>query len=111
MAYILNLIGDWKKRFGPLLDKSAWLLIAPALAAIFLVDPALGKTLVMWTLFALVLSGIAVVISRIIFPQIDLALLMKQVDEEKNAAAAIVASSVIVFVALIMIALVVWAKT
>ena len=58
----------------------------------------------------LVLAGAAVIISRLVFPQIELTRLVANVHEEKSTAAAIVIASIVLFVALIMLALVVWAK-
>lgn len=97
-------------RLGALTDASAWLLIAPALAGLYAIDPALAKTFAQWSLFGLVLAGAAVMISRIIFPQIDLAALIKSVLDDKSTAAGIVAASVVFFVGLVMLALVLWAK-
>lgn len=97
-------------RIGALTDASAWLLIAPALAALYVIDPALAKTFAQWSIFGLVLAGAAVMISRIIFPQIDLQALVKSVLEDRSTAAGIVAASVVFFVGLVMLSLVIWAK-
>lgn len=97
-------------RLGALTDASAWLLIAPALAALYVIDPALAKTFAQWSIFALVLAGAAVMVSRIIFPQIDLTALIKSVLEDKSTAAGLVASAVVFFVGLVMLAMVIWAK-
>lgn len=97
------------RRFCALFDKSAWLLIAPAIATIFFFDPALGKTLLTWTTFGVAIAGVSIIISRLIFPHIDLNDLVDEV-KKGNLAAAILASAVIMFVALVIIALVVWAK-
>jgi hypothetical protein len=97
-------------RLGALTDVSAWLLIAPALAALYAIDPALAKTFAQWSIFGLVLAGAAVMISRVIFPQIDLQALIKSVIEDKSTAAGIVAASIVFFVGLVMLAMVIWAK-
>jgi hypothetical protein len=93
-----------------LLDKTAWLLIVPALVVLFLVDAAFAKTLVQWSLFGLVLAGVAVVISRLIFPQVHLGELLAEVRDKQNTAAAVVVGAIVLFVALVMFALVIWAK-
>lgn len=107
--YIAKLFESWKKRILVLLDKSAWMLIAPAFFGLYFIDAATATTLIQWGLFALVLAGVSVMISRIIFPQIDLGALVKRA-EESPVGAAIVATGVVTFVALIMLALVIWAK-
>ena len=97
-------------RLGALTDVSAWLLIAPALATLYAIDPALAKTFAQWSIFGLVLAGAAVMISRIIFPQIDLSALVKSVIEDRSVAAGLVAASVVFFVGIVMMAMVIWAK-
>lgn len=107
----INTIKKKFRRTRAMLDKSAWMLMAPALAFLFLMDEALAKTLVTWLLFGLVIAGASVIISRIIFPQVDLTDLIHQVSNQRNVAAGIVAGAIIIFVALVMFALVTWAKT
>lgn len=97
-------------RLTALFDKSAWLLMAPALAGLYAADRATAETLVQWTLFALALAGAAVVVSRIVFPQINLRDLVQQASEEDNRAAGIVAAAVVVFVGLLFLGMVLWAK-
>lgn len=97
-------------RLGAVFDASAWLLMAPALAALYAVDPAMAKTLVEWTIFGAVLSGAAVIISRIVFPQIKLTELVEDAKNENNTAAGIIVGSVVVFVGVLILALVLWAK-
>lgn len=96
-------------RIRALFDRSAWLLIAPALIVLFFIDASLAKTLMTWSLFGLALAGVSIVISRLVFPQIHLTSLLEQVEKE-NHAAAIVVAAVILFVALVMMSLVIWAK-
>ena len=97
-------------RLGALADKSAWLLIAPAIAALYVVDPAMAQTLLQWALFGSVLAGAAIIISRIIFPQIKLTDLVGEATSENNVAAGIIVAAVVLFVGLVMLALVIWAK-
>ena len=100
------------RRTSALIDKSAWMLIAPALLVIFLIDPALAKTLLTWMLFGLVIAGASVIISRIVFPQVDLSALLREVLENENnsTGAGLVVAAVIMFVGMVMMALVIWAK-
>lgn len=104
-----NLISSWTRRLGALIDKSAWLLIAPALGGLLCIDPAMALTLVQWALFALVLAGVAVVISRIVFPQVNLNELVA-LAVQGNRAAGAVAAALVIFVALLFIGIVLWAK-
>lgn len=98
------------RRLAALFDKSAWMLIAPTIGAIFYLDQPLAKTLLVWCLFGVAIAGFAIIISRLIFQKINL---NEFVDEAKkgNIAAAIVASAIIFFVGIVIIALVIWAKT
>lgn len=99
------------KRLAALIDKSAWLLMLPALVIVYLADPAMLCTLLQWTAFFGIIAGIAVVISRIIFPQIHLEDLIQRALEQRNPAAGMIVSAVIVFVGILIYAMVVWAKT
>lgn len=98
------------KRAKALVDKSAWLLILPAVAYLFFVDTAMARTLLEWTSYALVLSGIAIIISRVTFPQIELDELIQAVTKGNRAAATVIAS-VVLFVGIVMLSLVLWAKS
>lgn len=97
------------KRLKALLDKSAWLLILPSIVALFFIDKAMLETLVQWLVFAPVLAGVAIIVSRVVFPQIHLTTLVNQVHKG-NTGAAILASSLVLFVAIVIVALVMWAK-
>jgi hypothetical protein len=97
-------------RLGALFDKSAWLLMLPALGALYATDEALTKTLVQWCTFAMVLAGAAIIISRVTFPQIDLTAMVEKVKSENSMPAAVLCLAVVIFVSSLMIALVMWAK-
>lgn len=97
-------------RISALADKSAWLLIAPALVVLFLLDDAAARTLVQWSLFALVLAGVGIIVSRLTFPQVHLGDLVEQAQNQGNVAAGLIASAVIVFVSATLLAMVLWAK-
>lgn len=105
----MKMLDKWKKRLGALIDLSAWMLIAPAFLILFWVDPAAAKALVQWSLFGVVMAGVAVMISRLVFPDIHL---LEHVDKAKRGSLpnAIVAASVVAFVGILFIGLILWAK-
>lgn len=100
----------FKSRFAAISDLQAWLLIAPAVLALYFIDRAMALTLLQWTLFGIALAGAAVIISRAIFPHIKLSDLVESAQHEKNTGAGLVASAIVIFVGLVMLALVHWAK-
>lgn len=106
---MFQFISSFLKRFKVLGDKSALVLIVPAVVALFFIDDAMMKTLVQWLIFAPIIAGVAIMVSRIVFPQIDLTRLIKE-THEGNKASAIVAGSLLMFVGLLVYALVTWAK-
>ena len=97
-------------RLGVIADKSAWLLMGPAIAALYQFDPAMATTLLQWATFGLVLAGVSIIISRLVFPQIQLSARVDSTQNEKNVAAALIVAAVVLFVGLVMLALVLWAK-
>lgn len=109
MEFIKDHLISFFRRFTVLGDKSAFLLTAPFVLALYLLDPSLLKTLLQWVLFAPVLAGIAIIVSRLTFPQINLG---DQADSaaKGNVAAAIVVASIVAFVAAVILALVIWSK-
>lgn len=104
-----NIFYSLKKRLRALGDKSAWLLIVPACALLYYIDDAMTKTLVQWLVFAPVFAGIAIVVSRFVFPQINLSELVRRA-EDGNLAAGVVVAGLLIFVALVLQGLVGWAK-
>ena len=98
------------RRIKAFFDTSAWLLILPALLVLFWIDSAMALTLVQWAIFAPVLVGVAIVISRIVFPQIHLTDAVERALHDKNGAAAAIVVGIIGFVAVIFLALVLWAR-
>ncbi|NCE85282.1 hypothetical protein [Pseudomonas sp. Q1] len=97
------------KRLKALLDQSAWLLILPSLLTLFLIDTAMLQTLIQWLVFAPVLAGLAIIVSRVVFPQIHLSTLVEQTGQG-NTAAGLLAAALVLFVAVVIMALVMWAK-
>lgn len=98
------------KRLSALVDASAWALILPAVVFLSAIDAALIRTLLEWTSYALVLAGVAIVVSRVTFHQIHVAELMDEVRLGNRAAGAVVAA-VVLFVGILVMSLVLWAKT
>lgn len=97
------------KRTRALGDKSAWILILPSLVSLWWIDVALFKTIVEWLIIAPLITGLAVMLSRIVFPQVNLGLLMDEVILE-NKAAAIVVAGLMGFCGLLILALMLWAR-
>ena len=106
---MLNQIRSFLRRFNFLVDKSAIFLIVPCAVMLYFIDVAMFKTLLQWLVFAPVLAGIAIIVSRVTFPQVHLTELVKEAHTG-NRAAGFVAGAVIIFVGLLMLALVLWAK-
>lgn len=104
-----NFIASYLKRIKTLGDKSAMLLIIPCLVALFFIDASMVKTLVQWLVFAPIIAGVAIIVSRIVFPQLNLTKLVEEVHGG-NTASAILASGLLLFVGLLIFALVTWAK-
>lgn len=92
-----------------LLDAHAWLLILPALLVLAAIDLPMVRTMLEWSLFGVVLVGMAIIISRIVFPQIDLAELVREA-RLGNVAAALVVLGLLVFFGQLVLALAGWAK-
>lgn len=103
------MLRSWVRRLAALFDKSAWLLIAPAIIALYWIDAPLARTFAQWSLFFLVLAGMAVVISRIVFPQIDLKYFVTRAENGSHAASIVVAA-IVLFVGMLILAGVLWVK-
>lgn len=108
-AYIETLVAMWMSRFAALFDGSAWLLAAPAIAALWLLDSPMVKSLLQWSLYFSIMAAFVVIISRVAFPQVKLG---EFIEEAKNGnpAAGMIVSAVIMFVAIVLIAMAVWAR-
>lgn len=104
-----KILEHWVKRASALLDGSAWMLIAPAFIALFYVDAALARTFTEWGLFFLVLAGVAIIVSRIIFPHLDLPDFLDRA-KAGNLGAAFVAGMLVLFVGILILSGVIWVK-
>lgn len=96
-----------RQAFAP---KAVWLLTIPALLLLGMLDWPLVKTLLQWSVFALVLAGVSIVLSMLIFPQIDLEELVNKAAETPQGSATL-AAAVILFLGVLFYTLVFWAKT
>lgn len=97
-------------RFKALLDPTAIILILPLCLFIYWLDAPMFKTLIEWVIFAPIVVGIAVLISRIVFYQIKFTDFVERAWSG-NVAAAIVVSSIIIFTAFLSYAIITWART
>lgn len=97
------------KRLRVLGDKSAFLLTAPFAVALYFIDAALVKTLLQWLLFGPVLAGVAIIISRLVFPQIEL---NRHADEalRGNTASGLIVAAIVIFVGLLVMSLAGWSR-
>jgi hypothetical protein len=68
-AFVSNL----RAFIAPFHDPRAWTLIALCAGIVFLIDPVMVKTVLVWVLQAGVFLGLAIIGSRFVFPQINLA--------------------------------------
>lgn len=103
-------MGHLKQHLKSLTSSSIWVLVLPAALLLFAADPSMARTMIEWTAFALVLAGLAVAISMIVFPQIKIDRLLDDVKGDARASAVVVAS-VVLFVGVLVLSLVIWAKS
>lgn len=99
-----------KKRLLPFLDMSFWVLTIISLVPLWFLDRAMILTLLQWCAFGLALAGVAVVLCRILLPQIDLTAYVREA-EKGSVAAALVILGVTLMLSVIFLAMVLWAKT
>lgn len=99
-------------RFRGLGDPTGWALILIACLPLLFIDPAMLMTLVQWTSFTLALSGMAVLVSRVILPQIDLTYWVKRAREDATGlTAGLVVLAIALVWSVIFFGLITWAKT
>lgn len=96
-------------RLYALIDKSALFLIIPCACALYFIDAAMFTTVMQWLIVAPIIAGVAVMVSRIVFPQIRLTKLINEAHEG-NIASGVVAAAVIIFLGVLLLALVTWAR-
>lgn len=97
------------KRLRALIDKTALLMILPCFILLWFIDEAMTLTVVQWLLVAPIITGLAVIVSRMMFPQINLTRLLEEAHGG-NRASGIVVAGLLLFVGLLILSLVTWAK-
>lgn len=102
-------IDRWIGRAMALIDGSALLLILPALVWMWHRDPPTVKSVLEWTVYYAVFAGLAVIISRITFPELKFHEFIEKALYG-SVAAAIVVASVLMFVAWSVQSISTWAR-
>lgn len=97
------------KRLRALIDKTALLMILPCFILLWFIDEAMTLTVVQWLLVAPIITGLAVIVSRMMFPQINLTRLLEEAHGGNRASGTVVAG-LLLFVGLLILSLVTWAK-
>ena len=98
-----------QKHAAPFYDLRAWTLIALCAGGVFLFDPVMARTLLEWTLIFGVFAGVAVIISRHVFPQISLTDVVSTASGSPNGAG-MIALGVLIFMSFLVLALTIWGK-
>ena len=96
------------ERLKAFFDKSAWLLILVGAIVLAIFDIPTLITLVSWAAFALVLAGMTIMMSKAVFPSIQLSDLLKRA-ENGEIPAGLVILGLLVFVGLLFNGAVTWA--
>lgn len=98
-----------RSRLLPLKDLSAWVLLILAAVPMALINPAMLLTLGTWTLYGLALAGIAVMLNRLVLPQVYLNEWLMRA-RQGNVAAGIVVAAILMLLGIFFLGLVIWAK-
>jgi hypothetical protein len=109
MKLLKRWYGKFEARIHAFGDKSAWFLMLPALLILSLIDLPRTAAILGWMLFAAVLIGFCIQISRIAWSPINLVDLIERAKEDPLACAIIVAA-VVYFVGQLFGSLVVWTR-
>lgn len=99
----------WNRVLDTFGDTTPWLLALPSGLILLLLDVAKLLTLLEWMLYAAIIAGFAVQISRTVFPQIEFTAMVKKALEDARASAT-VSSAIILFVGLLVFSLALWTK-
>ncbi len=105
----MTIVKSIGKRLHALLDKGALLMILPCFLLLWFIDEAMVLTVVQWLLVAPIITGLAVIVSRMMFPQIELTQLVKEAHAG-NRGAGVVVAGLLLFLGLLILSLVMWAK-
>ena len=98
----------WVK-FAPFFDVNAWILILLCAGGVWVIDPAMSKTFMQFTLFAGFFVGIAIIASRHVLPQVDLTAHVKKALRDP-VGAGLVVLGVCVFMSFLVLTLTLWGK-
>ncbi|KAF1043073.1 MAG: hypothetical protein GAK35_02393 [Herbaspirillum frisingense] len=99
----------FEARLAALVDKSSWFLIVPALAVVACIDLPRTISVLTWMAFVAILVGFCIQISRVAWSPVDLVALLTKAREDARASAIVVAA-VIHFVAILVLAVVLWTR-
>jgi hypothetical protein len=105
----MNRLHQMIRRVSPFYDPSAWILIIVCGGGVMLFDPVTVKTITQWTLNFGIFAGVAVIISRLIFPQIDLSAHVRAAHDG-NIGSGLVVLSVALVMAFLLLSLTLWGK-
>ncbi|MFJ9451524.1 hypothetical protein [Herbaspirillum sp. NPDC101397] len=109
MQRIKNYFLAFGTRLKALVDKSALLLILPAMLILGVLDLPKTAAIASWMLFGAVLVGFCIQISRIAWSPLDFTALVDKAMEDSRACATIVAA-IIIFVGLLFLSLAFWTR-
>jgi hypothetical protein len=104
-----SFLSELRLRLAALLDKSAWLLILPALALLLWAYSPAVATLLQWALYVPLFAGISIIVSLLVFPQVkvqelyDAALI-------GNLSAALVLVALMSFYLVLLLTLLSWVR-
>ena len=107
---LANLWSRFRKRIKPFYDPAAWALILVSAGGVSLFDPVMAKTVLQWILMFGVFAGVAVILSRHVFPQISIYDHVESALREKNTAAGLVVLGVCTFLSFLVLSLTLWGK-
>lgn len=97
------------ERLGSLLDKSAWIMMVIGMLILGFSDFELLVTLVKWISFTFIVAGVSIFLSRITFSTIDFKEFLEMV-RQGNVAAGLVMGAVVLYVAIVGLSVIIWAK-
>lgn len=104
-----SLIARVRAFIAPFHDPRAWAAILVCALIVWMIDPVMIKTVIVWALQAGIFFGFATIASRLIFHQIDL---QKHIDGARagNVADGLIVLAVLLVVALFALAFAIFAR-
>jgi hypothetical protein len=96
-------------RIAPFYDPTAWVLIIVCAGGVAMFDPVMAKTVLQWVLLFGVFAGVAVIISRHVFPQISLSAHV-EAALAGNVGAGLVVAGICLFMSFLVLAITLWGK-